>query len=227
MAAIEGSPLPLKHVRDHRGRGRLKLATGGLPARLSPQEARQLAGALQEWATRAESSPPPPPGWSWKGSAAARARGRRGELVVGSFLVASILLGLSFLAFSVTTREAETTLSFTYAVVGPSAQDWNVTPCRSGPTQVQGGDTAWFCSMVLWNAVPANGSISAISISNGHLSTTVDLPQTVLAFNFEPITVVGQTPQFGGSQNVQITITVGVEGPLPPWMQGASSAIEG
>lgn len=209
MTALQSSPLPLRNRRDRKGRFHLFLGTGWRPVQLTPEEAEELSTALHEWAESTHGGYPPPPPPGWIGGSRAIARWRRAERATKALLIAGILVCVGLIGIVAYTHEVTTTLSFSYTVQGPSAQVWNVTPCRTTPLVMTGGGESWDCSVVLWNVALANNSIQGVSVSGAGLDMANPLPIVVLPLNFIPFTVVGHTPTFGGTQNVNITIIVG------------------
>lgn len=210
MTALQSSPLPLKDRRDRRGGAHLQMGTGWLPVELTPKEADDLGLALHEWAVSAAdgSSTPPPPGW--QADPRKLGRWRRSERLTMVALVVGIVVCVGVMGAVAVSRTTSTTLTFSFTVSGPSATIWNVTPCRTTPLVITGGGESWDCSVVLWNVDLINNSIQGVSVSNGLLETPNALPYVVLPLNFVPFTIAGQTPMFGGTQDVQVSIVVGL-----------------
>lgn len=209
MSNLGDSPIPLRHSRDRSGKSRITLATAWWPIQLNGDQARRLSAALSEWADRSDAGGSLEPGTTWQASPETRQRWRRVELLTRVGLVVAILLVMGVVGTTALATSTSTSIDVNYTLAGGNSSLWLVSLCQNHTVTLRGGGQAWDCSLVLFNNDFQTHILDSVVVHNARLTSSGTWPLIVGPLEFVPLTIVGETPYFGGTQNVTISITVG------------------
>lgn len=209
MSSLGDSPVPLRHSRDRKGKDRITLATSWWPIQLDSGQARRLSAALSEWASTSDAGAPHEHGTEWEASPETRKRWRRVELLTRVGLIGAILLVITAIGTTAVASSTSTDISLNYEVSGGNSSVWLVSLCQNHTVTLRGGGQSWDCSLVLFNNAFETHVLDGVTVQNARLTGSAAWPLVVPPLNFVPLTIVGDTPYFGGTQNVTITISVG------------------